>query len=146
MKAIEGGGWKRFQSSQANFSCKWPLGSDEKLALHLLNRNPGGYFTLWGTYSNLSRPRMRRGKNNASLGKWTLVALLFSMNGRRALNSFPGAMSSVSEQGWQRAAGGGHSMSTHSFPRLASFTLLLILLCSSLHPAEGWVCMFWLVA
>lgn len=98
---------------------KWPLGSDEKLALHLSNRNLCGYFTLQCTYSNATWPRMFWGRNNTSLGKCSLEALLFNTNDscdRRALGSFPGAMSSASEQGCKGLQEGGYTTSTSSSP------------------------------
>lgn len=116
---------------------KWPLGSDEKLVLHLSKRNLFGYFTLHCTYSNVTQPRMFWGRNNTSLGKWSLAASLFDANDswdRGALSWFPGAIFSASEQGWQRAAGGRAHPLYISFSRLASTTLFLTLsalLCTS---------------
>lgn len=62
------------------FHYKWPLGSDEKPACHLSNRNLWAIFTLGFTCSNLSRPWTLQWVDNVSLGKWSLMSLLLNMN------------------------------------------------------------------
>jgi hypothetical protein len=111
---------------------KWPLGSYEKPALHLSNRNLCAILHFGLLTVTLAGQDCQGGINNTSLGKWGLLASLLTRRCRIFLSL---------HRAGKELQQVGHQVHSPVF-RLPPTTLRYIH-SAPLHPAEGCIRVFW---